>query len=137
MAEESWTQQRELEDMTGGYTHGMHFLRDWQRSLSCLPIGTAVFVVSGCGDRPKEPEAVLLDRGAASLWMCSRPDPLDYKVEGFTVTRQHDGGVTLLRPGAPANNPLAVIERTIYPKLAPLPSDREFIAAQPQESEKQ
>ena len=110
------------------YTHGVHFLMGWQRSLSALPEGTAIFLVSGCGERPKEPEAVFLDRSAAKIWIATRPDPIDYKVEGFTLTRNGKSEANLLRPGAPS---VGAIEATIRkmnkrPPMKPLPHDREF-----------
>ena len=108
------------------YTHDVHFLRNWQRSLAALPEGTGVFVVSGCSDRPKETEAVFLDYAAATIWIATRPDPINYKIDGFTLVRQKQSDLSLLRPGAPPINEMERVIRKRRPELSPLPSDREF-----------
>lgn len=107
------------------YTNGIHFLKDYQRSLATLPEGTAVFTVTGAGDRPKELEAVFLDKNSATLWMATQPEPLDYKVDGFTLIRQRGSELSLLRPGVPPVDDIeAYIRKTN--RLAPLPHDKQF-----------
>jgi hypothetical protein len=109
----------------------IHFLRDWQHALGMLPQGTAVYVVSGTGNRPREPEAVFLDHAAGTMWIARRPDPLDYLIEGFTVIRERNSELTYLRPGAP---PVNVIDATIRKMnrrpLVPLPPDKMFKESQ-------
>jgi hypothetical protein len=77
--------------MNGRVASGLllhHFL-EWQRALRTLPLGTEVHVVFGCGDRPKEPEAMFLDHAAADLWRSGRTGGLaDYAVKYYRVHRE-------------------------------------------------
>jgi hypothetical protein len=103
----------------------VRFLFGWQRSLSLLPEGAAIYVVSGCSDRPKEPEAVFTDYAAATLW-CARQgkQSINFKVEPFTIYRERGNESTMIKRGINENN-----HRTRNLSLKPLKSDKEIEAA--------
>ena len=103
-------------------TEEVHFLHGWQMSLAALPEGTAVYVISGCGDRPKETEAVFMDYAAATIWCAWQgKGALDFKIEPFTIYRESGNALTLMKRGTNGKN-----HRTQNFALKPLKSDREI-----------
>ncbi len=109
-------------------------LKDWQRSLAALPVGTAVYVVYCLQTTDKEPTAVFLSAAAAQLWRARQVDGLTrYVLRDYTVHRQPDNELTLLTDGAPSFSGLAeevraAKERRTRQALAPLPNDSEIRA---------
>ena len=103
-------------------TTEIHCLLNYQLSLAALPEGTAVYVVSGCSDRPKEVEKVFLDYAAATIW-CVRQgkDSVNFKIEPFTLYRESSNQLSLMKPGINEKN-----HRTQNCSLKPLKSDREL-----------
>ncbi len=86
-------------------------------SLATLPVGTAVYVVFGCGDDPSEPKYVFTDYAAANL------QRRNSRCEKFTIYREPGNALTLLKPGVSETN-----HRVRNCALKPLPSDRELEA---------
>ena len=107
-------------------TTEIHFLRDYQLSLAALPEGTAIYVVSGYSDRPKEVEKVFLDYAAATIW-CARQgkNSVNFKIEPFTLYRESGNQLSLMKSGINGKN-----HRTQNCALKPLKSDRELEASE-------
>ncbi len=83
----------------------IHFLQGWQQSLSALPEGTGIYVIFGCGDRPKEPEKVFLDYAAATLWLARKGRAsLNYVIKVFIIYRESGNELTLLKQGVTDGN---------------------------------
>jgi hypothetical protein len=108
--------------MAKNYKEEVHFLHGWQISLATLPEGSAIYVVSGCSDRPKETEKVFTDYAAATIW-CARQgkDSINFKVDPFTIYRESGNVLTLMKRGVNGKN-----HRTQNCALKPLKSDREI-----------